>query len=709
MKKTKTPARKTAKRAPRNSAPSPNESRRRRRAAGSLVERRKPANKARRAGLEAAPADWLRWYLAPAFPLPWGDVHLQMIESAARAIETGAGMVCAAPRGTGKSTVLWGVALWALLSGRCRFPVVAGWSHVAARRMLKKWVGALAEMPRLAADYPEATAPFEESTHSNRLKHMGWADTGEPCGADVQQGGGTVVLPSMLGALGAVSISGSTRGLSVGLADGSTVRPDVLLLDDPQSSEVAESPKMVRQTVERIEGELFSLAPPDARLSIMGAVTVVCPGDVAAYFLEHPDFEAVRVGQITAWPAGWKDENSPARALWDEWNGVRVAGLARHDNGAGVRGFYETHKADMTKGMAVSWAERCDKKRGDPDALYAAMYDFYRLGERAFAAERQNDPLATGEASIFELPAAHVAGKLTGLARRVAPDNAVGLVGMVDLNADGARWALAACTNTAAAFVVDYGVFPGGGGMLVGGGESETVSLMRGLSGLDAFLRGVIVMRGAEQMGIDLMLMDSGWLMQPVFDWLGGPGRMSPLPWMASRGWSSRSYRPGGKSTVGRPGDGWHVADWQRKGKVLVHDSDAWRYRQQKGWLLPVGAPESVALYGTPGTRHERFADGVVAERLVAYAMSEAGPMFRWNVTPGLRNDWGDVATGLCVAASRLGLTPTGNGGIRAPRRRAVAVIVNGRRIVAGGSAGPQTATGPAKPKRRAVIGRPGR
>lgn len=695
-------------------SPRANETRRKRRAAASMIERRKCANRRRRARLEAAPADWLRYYLHAAFPLPFGEVHLRMIDAAARAVETGSGMACAAPRGTGKSTVLSGIALWAVLSGRCRFPIVAGWAHAAARRMLRKWVATLAENPRIQADYPEATGPFEESTHANRLKHIVWEDTGEPTGADVQTGSGTVVLPGGLGALGAVSISGNTRGLSIGLPDGSTARPDVLFLDDPQSKEVAESPKLTRQTVEKIEGDLFSVAGPDSRLAVMCACTVVADGDVATHFLTHPDFEGVRVGQVVRWPDGWKDGDSPARALWDEWNKERVAGLANHDGGKAARGFYKAHAADMTAGMEVSWPERYDKKRGDPDAMFAAMWDFYRLGERAFYAERQNEPLASGEASVFELPQNQVAGKVNGLARRVAGENAVGLVGMVDLNADGARWAVAACTNSAALAVVDYGVFPGGGRMLVEPGESEAVGLMRGLSGLDAALQAVAVMRGETRMPLDVVLLDCGWQMQTVFDWLAGAGRVSPLPWCASRGWGSRNYRPTGKTVIGRPGDGWHVADWQRKGRVLVHDADGWRLRQQKGWLLPIGAPESLCFFGSPGTRHEHFADGVVCERLIAHAQTDAGPLYKWQLTPGLRNDWGDVATGLCVAASRLGISPTGVRAVPPVRaRRKVYRQADMRWVPLGGGQSASSRqivrVGGENGKSGVVIGRPGR
>lgn len=644
-----------------------NERRRERRATGAAIERRPCADPERRARLEANPAEWLRHYLSAAFPLPWGQVHRDMIKAAVRAIRTGAGMACAAPRGTGKSTALWGVALWALLSGACRFPVVAGWSHAAARRMLRKWIQALSDNAALAADYPEVCGPFRESTHANRLKGMTWSDTGETTGADVQQMAGAVVLPDGKGALGAVSVSGNTRGLQIGLPDGSTIRPDVLLLDDPQDKATAESLPLVRKTVERIEADLFSLSGPDCRLAVMAAVTIIAENDVAEYFLTHADFEAIRVAQVTAWPKGWEDTDSKTRTLWDEWNKARTAGLAAHDGGKAARAFYRAHRAEMTEGAAVSWPARYDRKRHDPDALYAALWDFYRLGERAFMAERQNNPLKSGEASVFELPQSHVARRVNGLARRMAPENAVALVGMADINADGIRWALAAASNGRALSIVEYGVYPGQGQPLISAGESEAVAVMRGLSGLDRLLSQVSVMKGEARMPFDCLLLDCGgaW-MQSVFDWLTTAARTSRLPWLASRGWGSRYYRPN-KNTIGRPGDAFHLADWSGKGRVLVHNSDVWRMRQQKGWLLPVGAPDSIAFFGNDHDRHDHFADGVCCERLTAYAETDQGPLYRWQLTPGLRNDWGDVATGLYVAAARMGLSPAAT--ISGPKR----------------------------------------
>jgi hypothetical protein len=251
---------------------------------------------------------------------------------------------------------------------------------------------------------------------------------------------------------------------------------------------------------------------------------------------------------------------------------------------------------------------------------------------------------------------------VNGLDAGAAPADAVHLVGMCDINKDGARWALAACTNTRALHICAYGCYPGKGRMLLNDTEADGVALMRGLSGLDDLLRLVTVTKpDGTALAIDLMLVDAGgtWA-QAVFDWLNGPARLSPIPWVASRGWTSRTYRPG-RNSIGRPGDNWHLAEWPGKGRVLVHNADAWRHQQQRGWTLPINAPDSIQLHGTDRTRHDDFADGVTAERLVDYVETERGPLYRWHIVPGLRNDYGDVSTGLFVAASRLGLTPTGH------------------------------------------------
>ena len=64
-----------------------------------------------------------------------------------------------------------------------------------------------------------------------------------------------------------------------------------------------------------------------------GPLTVIAESDVAEHFLKHPDFEAIRVAQVTTWPAGFPDRATDTRKLWEAWNMERVEGLADHDGG----------------------------------------------------------------------------------------------------------------------------------------------------------------------------------------------------------------------------------------------------------------------------------------------------------------------------------------------------------------------------------------
>lgn len=632
------------------------------------IIRRPVANPASRARLERRPEAWLRHYLKSAFPLPWGKVHIDMIRAAVRAIHTGAGMVVAAPRGTGKSTVLWGVALWAILSGACRFPVVAGWSHAAARRALRKWLSTLASNAELAADYPGAAQPFEVATHSNRLKSLAWSDTGRPCGADVRMMDGVLCLPDGIGALGAVSIAGNVRGLYAGLPDGSTIRPDVLLLDDPQDRQSAQSPALVRKIVERIESDLFNLAGPNVRIAIMGAVTVIAEADVAEHFLGHPDFESIRVAQVAAWPTGFDDRTSPARKLWDAWNTERIEGLADHDGGKRARVFYREHKSEMTAGAAVSWPARCDRKRKDPDALFAAMWDFYRLGEAAFMSERQNRPIKS-EITVYDMTPDIVAGRVQpGRNRGDVPQEARLIVAATDVNHYGLHFAAAAFAQDQTAWMAWYGRHDNGGHGIVPASCPEQEAKRRVFEALVIHGQAMATMpltRAGQPVRIGLWLIDAGYMPDVVRRYVEGPGRTLGVPLLAARGYGFDKYRPTPKNCIGAPREGCHMGESQISGRFIAFNADYWREVSQRAWLGTPNAPGSVSLYEG---RHAEFAEQVCREKLREKLQGQYGTVWRWATAPGW-HDYADAMTMLYVAAAWSGIGTIATIPLRRPPR----------------------------------------
>ena len=648
---------------------------------GRAIERREPANPNRRKSMEADPPEWLRYYLAATFPLPFGDVHNRMIEAAVRAIQTGAGMTVAAPRGTGKSSVLWGIALWAILSGACRFPVVAAYAHGGARRMLRRWLSALADNERIRADYPEFTAPFEETQHPVRLRMLRWKESGEPCGADVRIMDGALVLPDGRGAIGAASVGGNSRGLFATMPSGETLRPDVLFLDDPQDKATAESPANVRKAVERIEADLFNLSGPQTRLSIMAAVTVIAEGDVAEHFLNHPDFDDVRCGQIVTWPTEFEDKTSEARKLWEVWNSERVEGLADHDGGARALAFYVAHKAELTEGLTVSWEYRMDAKRGDPDALFAAMYDYYRMGAVAFMAERQNEPLEV-ETTVYNLTSQLVASRVhLGRNRFEVPTDARLIIAATDLNHYGLHSVVAALGNDGTAWIVWYSRFDDGGRGIVPTDCPESEAKRRMFDALTRHgqeIAALPLMRDGVGIRPGLWMIDAGYMADVVKRYQDGPGRTLGIPILAARGYNAEKYRPFGKNVIGKPREGCHYTESPITGRYLAFNACYWREVSQRAWLATPNAPGSVSLYEG---RHVEFAEQVTREHLLEKLQGDYGPVWRWRTAPGW-HDFGDALTMAFVGAAWGGIGTSGEASSAKPKKKA-SVMIGGRLISA--------------------------
>ena len=88
---------------------------------------------------ERDPIAWLLAYMPRAYPLQFGDVHKRIVDAFVYAIDHGGNVSIAAPRGSGKSTLVNGLLLWALITKRSPFPVVIPWDDRAKRRALNFW------------------------------------------------------------------------------------------------------------------------------------------------------------------------------------------------------------------------------------------------------------------------------------------------------------------------------------------------------------------------------------------------------------------------------------------------------------------------------------------------------------------------------------------------------------------------------------------
>lgn len=78
--------------------------------------------------------------------------------------------------------------------------------------------------------------------------------------------------------------------------DGSSVRPSLVLIDDPQTDESARSPSQCAARERILAGAILDLAGPGRKIAGLMALTVVRPADLADRILDreqHPQWKSV--------------------------------------------------------------------------------------------------------------------------------------------------------------------------------------------------------------------------------------------------------------------------------------------------------------------------------------------------------------------------------------------------------------------------------
>lgn len=625
------------------------------------IKRRECADPRRRRRLEKTAGKWLKWYLADAYPLPFGKCHDEIISGFLYALDTGGYMAVAAPRGTGKSSLFWGLALYAVCTGRTIFPAVIPWAARDVKRAMRFWKSALCFNERLLADYPELCVPFAESQgRAQKLLVLMWEGEHTTTGARMAISEGMIVLPDSRGLLGSATANGNPRGLNHSTEDGKVLRPSLVMIDDPQDAEVARSPKQVKDAVDSINADVLGMAGPDTKLPCVMACTVIEKNDAADHFLSSAEWDSVRVPQLVKWPEHMD--------LWDKWNETRLDGLEQKDGGKAARGFYKTHKAEMRAGAEVSWEYRYDKKQKQPDALYAAMEDYYRMGRKAFFSERQNEPIAD-DRSMYELTPDMVISHAVSLPRLALTRESTVFVGHCDINRSGLHWCVACFAQDMTAHIPAYGKFPEHGDLW----EKNAAELQRrqaifeGLKRLCSSLATAIFTREGRRIVPSLLLIDRGYEPEVVHKFAA----MAAYPFrvVPARGYAAHKYQPRRNLLVGRPMEGCHVSRGDF-GQFVAFNADSWRETAQRAWLPEAGAPGGVTIYQPRApTEHAEFAMQVSAEMLKNKYQTDSGMRWEWVQRPGTAWDYGDALTGCYVAGAMSGLSPSG---IVIPRKRYV-------------------------------------
>ena len=625
-------------------------------------------------------------YFPLTFHLAWSPDHLKVISKIEEAVLEGGLFAMAMPRGSGKTTICECACIWAVLNGHREFVCLIGSDEGHAMDMLDSIKTELDGNELLLADFPEVVFPIQcldgianrcsGQLHQGERTHIGWTAR-------------EVVLPTMPGSLasGAIikvaGITGRIRGMKFKRPDGQTVRPSLVVLDDPQTDESARSLSQCANRESILAGAVLGLAGPGKKISGIMPCTVIRPGDMADSILDrdrHPEWNGERTRMVYSFPADEK--------LWTRYAELRAEGLRNGDSGKAATEFYAQHRAAMDAGAKVAWPER--HNHDELSAIQHAM-NLKLQDEAAFFAEYQNEPLPEETVDDDLLTADEIAAKINNRQRAEIPIACNHLTMFIDVQQKLLFYCVCAWEDDFTGYIVDYGSYPDQKRTYftlrdarhtlatAAPGSGLEGSIYAGLESLtQQYLSREWKRDDGAALKIDRCLIDANWghSTDVVYQFCRQSSHSTILMPSHGRfvGASSIPFSEYKRKQGDRVGLNWRIPNVRGKRAVrhVVYDTNWWKSFVHARLAVSMGDRGCLSLFGSKPETHRLFAEQITAEYFVKTS-GRGRTVDEWKLRPEQSdNHWLDCLVGSAVAASIQGVVLFGTDTAPVPQRRRI-------------------------------------
>ncbi len=608
-------------------------------------------------------------YFPETYSLAWSPDHLKVIEKIETAVLRGGLFALALPRGSGKTTITESAALWSMLYGHREFVVLIGATESAALELLDSLKTELEVNERLAEDFPEVCYPVAQLEGiANRC--AGQLYKGER--TRITWTSNEIVLPTVEGSRASgiivrvAGITGRIRGMKFKRSDGRNVRPSLVVIDDPQTSESAGSLEQTRKRVRVLAGDILGLAGPGQKISGIMPCTIIRPGDMADIILNrntHPDWNGEKTRMVYRFPTNMK--------LWEEYAEIRAEALRTEGNFQKATEFYLANREAMDAGAEVSWEARFN--HDEVSALQHAMNLKFQ-DESAFMSEYQNDPLPDDTADDSLLSVDEICAKINGLARRRVPLKCDRLTMFVDVQKALLFYVVIAWAEDFTGAVIDYGSWPDQHrheySLADANPSIQTLfpkagfegALYAALSALtDECLGREWVREDGAVLKIERALVDANWGQSTdvVYQFCRQSSHAGVILPSHGRyvGASSKPMTEYRKQQGDRLGFNWMIPNVAGKRAIrhVIYDTNYWKSFIHARLAVPVGDKGSLTLYGRIPGAHQLFAEHLTAEYRVK-TQGRGRTVDEWKLKPQSHdNHFLDCVAGCAVCGSMLG------------------------------------------------------
>lgn len=608
-------------------------------------------------------------YFQHTFSLDWSDDHLRVMQRLEASVLDGGLFALAMPRGSGKSTLSEVGCVWAMVYGHREFIALIGATEGAALEMLESIKTELESNPLLADDFPEVCYPIKQLDGiANRC--AGQLYHGER--TRITWTANEIVLPTIEGSkasgivIRVAGLTGRVRGMKFKRFDGKTVRPSLVVVDDPQTSESANSIEQTRKRVRILNSDILGLAGPGQKIAGLMPCTIIRVGDMADQILDrakHPEWNGEKTKMMYSEPYNKK--------LWEEYSLIRAEALREDGNIARATEFYRLHREAMDEGAVIAWAARYN--HDEISALQHAM-NLKLTDELSFQAEYQNDPLPDDTAEETLLSVDEICSKVNGLPRGTVPLECVRVTMFVDVQKSLLFYTICAWADNFTGSVIDYGTWPDQGrnrfSLL---DASPTIQDKFSKAGLEGQLYGALQSLFNEQMSrefvredgavlhVERAMIDANWGLSTdiVYQFCRQTAYSGVIIPAHGRyvGASSKPMTEYKKKRGERLGFNWYMPAVAGKRAIrhVVFDTNFWKSFIQSRLSVAMGDPGCVSLFGKNPLYHQLFGEHLTAE----YRVRTAGlgrTVDEWKLRPQHNdNHWLDCIVGCAVGASMQG------------------------------------------------------
>ncbi|MCE9618441.1 MAG: phage terminase large subunit family protein [Planctomycetes bacterium] len=643
-------------------------------------------NPERRAACSKSLKLFCETYFRAIFYLAWCRNQLKTIEKIEVTVFRGGLFAVAEPRGEGKTRLCEAGALLGILEGYRRFIVPIGATTEEANNSLESMKNSLAHNDLLLEDYPEVCYPVR-CLEGITARARGQLCEGRP--TNMVWTRNKIVLPSIPGSKSAggvirtAGLTGQIRGMYHKCASGEVIRPDQVILDDPQTDESAMSLSQNRQREKIISGAVLGLAGPGKKISAVMPCTVIAPGDMADSILDrkkHPEWHGERMKMVYEWPKRMD--------LWEQYREIRHESLQNDGAGEPATKFYRKHRKEMDAGAVVAWPER--KEDDEISGLQCAMNLRFR-DEKVFFSEYQNDPLPLDDAPSSEvrLDPDLIVQLVNGIPRCTVPLWSTRITAFIDVQKACLWWMVCAWSDGFTGAIVDYGTWPDQQK------ENFTLSqvsktLQRAFprAGLEGAIRGGLDGLGAHLLArdwirqdksiarIDRLFVDANWgdSTDTVYGWCEQSPHSAVITPAHGRfiGATSTPFSEYKKRPGERVGTHWRMplSAGKRSIRHIVTDVNWWKSFMFRRFATNKGDKGSLSMFGRRPQQHEMLAEHLTSEKPVPVT-AKGRTVNEWKlIRPGRDNHWWDCLVGCAVAASMQGISLEGEAGATATRKK---------------------------------------